>query len=361
VIIHRAFVREVLQTCAAVTAILVSIVLVTRVVGFLRQAAEGIIPANSIFVLLMLKMITYLDILVPLVLYISTLLVTGRWIRDNELTVISACGIGMVQFLKPAMVLFLIIGCMVALFSLYLSPLSAEVSQSISRELRSRTEVSGVIPGVFTETRDGNGVYFVESYDKTTDTYRDIFVYDGSGVEEGVVVADVGFKTVDEKTNDDFLVLKNGTQYRGKAGATEYGVLDFETYALRVKQRAGGEYKLPLKAIPTQSLLAENHRAATGEFYWRFSKVLMLPVLMIFALAFSSITYRKSRFPGMLSALLVYFAYSNMLGLCVALIRRGIVSPHTALWVVHLVFLSFAIFLFLRRNQNKRLLPGLST
>ena len=38
-IIHRAFTREVLQTCAAVTTILLSIFLVVRVVGFLRQAA----------------------------------------------------------------------------------------------------------------------------------------------------------------------------------------------------------------------------------------------------------------------------------------------------------------------------------
>ena len=99
-IIHRAFIREVLQTCAAVTAILFSIFIVTRLVTYLSRAAEGDIPVDSVFILLMLKMMTYLDIIVPLVVYISILLVMGRWIRDNELTVISACGIGMRQFHK---------------------------------------------------------------------------------------------------------------------------------------------------------------------------------------------------------------------------------------------------------------------
>ena len=153
-IIHRAFIREVLQTSSAVIAILFSIFLVTRIVDFLRQAAEGDIPINSVFLLVLLKMITYLDILVPLVLYISMLLVMGRWIRDNELTVISACGIGMKEFIRPVLILFLVVGAMVAMFSLYLSPLSAEISHGKEYEYRNRTDVTG-IPEVLHDGRTG--------------------------------------------------------------------------------------------------------------------------------------------------------------------------------------------------------------
>jgi len=360
-IFHRAFIREVLQTSSAVIAILFSIFLVTRVVDFLRQAAEGDIPINSVFLLVLLKMVTYLDILVPLVLYISMLLVMGRWIRDNELTVISACGIGMRQFVRPVMILFLVVGSMVALFSMYLSPLSAEISHGKEYEYRNRTDVTGILPGVFTETKDGTGVYFVERYDSESDTFRDIFVYNGNEQEEGVVVANVGFKTVDEASNDDFLILKDGTQYRGAAGATEYGVLDFQTYALRLKQRAFADFSLPVKAMSTRQLLQEDHRTALGELHWRLSKVAMLPVLMLFALAFSSIRYRKARFPGMMAALLVYFIYSNMLGFAVALIRKGTLNPNIGLWIVHAIFLGLALYFFYRRDQNKRLLPWLTS
>ncbi len=360
-IIHRAFIREVLHTSSAVIAILFSIFLVTRLVDFLRQAAEGDIPINSVFLLVLLKMVTYLDIIVPLVLYISMLLVMGRWIRDNELTVISACGIGMRQFLRPVLILFAIVGSMVAMFSLYLSPLSAAIAHGKEFEFRNRTDVTGILPGVFTETREGGGVYFVESYDKATDTFRDIFVYNGDDEEEGVVVANIGFKTVDEASNDDFLILKDGTQYRGAAGAVEYGVLEFETYALRIKQRAFADFALPVKAMPTNQLVAQNHRTATGELHWRISKIAMLPVLMVFALAFSSIRYRKARFPGMMTALLVYFIYSNMLGFAVAMIRKGALNPNYGLWIVHIVFFALALYFFYRRDQNKRLLPWLAT
>ncbi|NKB64446.1 MAG: LPS export ABC transporter permease LptF [Gammaproteobacteria bacterium] len=359
-IIHRAFIKEVLQTCTAVTAILFSIFLVTRLVGFLREAAEGDIPINSVFLLLLLKMITYLDILIPLVLFISTLLVMGRWIRDNELTIINACGIGMAEFLKPAMVLFAIVGSVVALFAMYLSPLSAEVGRSMEYEFRTRTDATGITPGVFTETRGGTGVYFVEGYDQDTDTFQNIFVYNGND-EEGLVVANSGYKTVDVKTNDDFLVLKHGTQYRGSAGSSKYVVMDFETYAVRLRQRAKNNFVLPVKARPTLDLLKEEHHTAIGELHWRISKVIMLPILLIFALSFSSITYRSARFPGMFSALLIYFTYSNVLGLGVALIRKGSVNPHLALWVIHLCFLAVAIYMFRRRCLSKPLIPGLSS
>ena len=218
-IIHRAFIREVLHTAGAVLVILFSIFLVTRVVHFLRQAAEGDIPIGSVALLVLLKMITYLDIMIPLVVYIAMLMVMGRWVRDNELTVISACGISMSRFIRPAAVLFLGVGSVVALLSLYLSPMSVEFSHRKEGEYRNRTDVAGILPGVFTETRSGRGVIYVERYDRATDTFHDIFVYNGSNGEESIVVAGVGERTVDGTTGGDFLVLKDGTQYRGTIGA----------------------------------------------------------------------------------------------------------------------------------------------
>lgn len=360
-IIHRAFIREVLQTCAGVTVILFSIFFVTRLVGFLSQAAEGIISMDSVFILLLLKMITYLDLIVPLVIYVSILLVMGRWIRDNELTVISACGIGMAEFIRPIIVLFVIVGGVVGALSLYISPLSAEVGHTMEFNYKNRSDIAGIVPGLFTETRGGTGVYFVESYDFETDTFRNIFIYNAGENQDDIVIAATGYKTVDEKTNDNFLVLTDGSQYSGTAGNNQYSVLDFESYAIRLKQQPESTIALPVKARSTLSLLNQSgyQRAAIGELHWRLSKIIMLPILMLFALCFSSISYRKKRFPGMLTALFVYFFYSNVLALAVALIRRDILHPHFSLWIVHLLFFGVAVYLFKRRSRNQRLLPGL--
>jgi len=356
-ILHRAFIREVLQTCGAVGIVLLAIFLPARLMGFLRQAVEGDIPAGSVFLLLLLKTVTYLDILAPLALYVAALLVMARWIRDNELAVLSACGIGITSFLKPAAVLFAMVGALDAVFALYLSPLSAQASRAIMQELRARADVSGVITGVFTETADRERVYFVERHDKRSGGLKGIFIYDGGGDDgEIVVVAESGQIRRGFQAGDDFLVLQNGVRYQGAAGSNEYSALEFETYGLRLKQHARAGRDLPMKAVPTWRLPGKKHHAATGEFHWRLSKVFMLPVLLLFALAFSRIAHRKKRFPGMLSALLVYFAYSNFLGFALALIRRGAAHPHLTLWAVHLLFLALAVHFLHRRNRNLPLL-----
>lgn len=360
-IIHRAFIRETLHTGGLVSLVLLAIFLPLRLLGFLRQAAEGDIPLGGVLLLLALKTITYLDILVPLGLYAGVLLALARWIRDNELTVINASGVGMAQFLKPAFALFALVGALTALFSLYLSPLAAEASRAVTHELRQRADLLGVVPGVFTETRNRNSVYFIERYDRQSGEFRNIFIYDRGGnsvdgSEDRVVVAANGRKVTDKNGGDDFLLLQNGARYRATAGADEYAVLDFDAYRLRLTERPRTDYSLPLKALPTRELLRENHAAAIGELHWRLAKVVMPAVLLIFALAFSALTYRKSRIGSLLPALLVYFAYSNLLGVGVAMIRRGVADPHLTLWLIHLLFLALALYWLRRRHFNRPLL-----
>jgi len=362
-IIHRAFVREVLQTCAGVATILISIFFVVRLVGLLDQAAEGSIAMDRVLVLLLLKLITYLDLIVPLVIYISTLLVMGRWIRDNELTVINACGGGISIFLRPVVVLFAIVGSLVAVLSLYLSPLADKTVRVLEFTDKNRSDITAIVPGVFTETRRGNGVYFVESHNPETGELSNIFIYTSSENQDDVVVAKTGHKTTDEQTNADFLVLDGGSRYSVAAGDTQYTLLDFESYSLRLKSRPNASHiGLPVKARPVTTLIEQSgrQRAAAGELHFRFAKIVMLPILMIFALCFSSRTYRKKRFPGMIPALLVYFVYFNTMGVGVALIQRGALHPHLSLWAIHLLFLMAAIYLFRRRSHNLRLLPGLT-
>ncbi|MDA8011729.1 MAG: LPS export ABC transporter permease LptF [Gammaproteobacteria bacterium] len=356
-IIHRAFIREVLRACGAVGAVLLAIFLLARLMGFLRQAVEGDIPAGGVFLLLFLKTITYLDILAPLALYVAALLVMARWVRDNELAALSACGVGVSGFIKPAAALFALVGALDAAFALYLSPLSAQASRVITHELRARAETAGVVAGVFHETADRERVYFVERREEGGG-FGGVFIYDGGGEEEVVVVAETGQIRGGESEvgGGDFLVLQNGARYQGAAGSKEFAALEFETYGVRLKARARGGRDLPVKAMPTWQLLRQNDRAAAGEFHWRLSKVFMLPVLLIFALAFSSLDRRKKRFPGMLAALLVYFAYSNFLGFALALIRRGAANPHWTLWAVHLLFLVLALHFLRNRNRNLPLL-----
>lgn len=350
-------VTEVLRTSGAVTMVIFSIFLVMRALGFLQQAARGDLPVESVLVLLALKLIAYFDIILPLMLYIAILMVMGRWSRDNEMAVLSACGVSLFNFLKPLLVLVLIMGTLVAAFSFYLTPKANMMGWNLEMEYRNRDELSGVIPGVFMETRQGQGVYFVEEYDNEAGRYENVFVYKSSFGKEGVVVSKYAFQRVDELTGDKFLVLTNGTRYEGQPGEPDYRIVDFETYALRIEPRERPSTRGPVKARPTTVVATDPHPALVSEWHWRIAKVVIVPVLGLFALTFSFVPPRQNRLSGMITAFFMYFLYTNLLGFGVAMISKGKLSPEVGLWGIHLAFLLLAVVLFYRRARNLPLLP----
>lgn len=350
-------VTEVLRTSGAVTMVIFSIFLVMRALGFLQQAARGELPVDSVLILLALKLIAYFDIILPLMLYIAILMVIGRWCRDNEMAVLSACGVSLFNFVKPLMVLVLIMGALVAAFSFYLTPKANMMGWNLEMEYRNQDELSGVIPGVFMETRQGQGVYFVEEYDKQAGRYENVFVYKSSFGKEGVVVSKYAFQRIDELTGDKFLVLTNGTRYEGQPGEPDYRIVDFETYALRIEPRERPSTRGPVKARPTTVVATDSHPALVSEWHWRIAKVVIVPILGLFALTFSFVPPRQNRVAGMIIAFFVYFLYTNTLGFGVAMISKDKLSPEVGLWGIHLAFFLLAVVLFYRRARNLPLVP----
>ncbi len=357
-IINRSFITEVLRTALAVTFVIVSIFLVLRVMGFLSQAAEGLIPVSGVFSLVGLKMVSYLDVMLPLMFYIALIMVLNRWYGDQEMAVLASAGVGITHFLRPIVVLIVTIGGMVAFFSFYLTPLSLAKGYTLEQGYRQSNEVSGVVTGRFVEAKAGNGVYFVEEYNRRTGNYENVFVYRASFEREGVVVARTAYRTEDEKTEDQFLVLVNGTRYEGVPGTPEYRVVDFEKYAVRIEPKNRTTTYLPIRARSNNELRNSDQPNFRSEWYWRVAKIFTLPVLAIFALALSHVDSRRGRSTGMALAFLVYLTYTNLLGYTVALVKKGEATTGTPIWIVHLAYLVLAVYCLYRRNYNMPLMPS---
>ncbi len=359
-IINRSFATEIIRTALAVTIVIISIFLVLRVMGFLSQAAEGTIPVEGVLNLVGLKMVAYLDVMLPLMFYIAIIMVLNRWYSDHEIAVLASAGLGITHFLKPLAFLVLIVGSIVAFFSFYLTPLSIAQGYSLETEYRQSNEVSGVVTGRFMEAKDGNGVYFVEEYNRQNGDYENVFVYRASFEREGVVVSRTAYRTEDEKTQDQFLVLRNGTRYEGTPGSPDYRVVDFEKYAVRIEPRNRTSLYLPVKARANKELMNSDDPREKSEWLWRVGKIFTLPVLALFALGLCHVDSRRGKAGGLVMAFVVYLTYSNLLGYTVALVRKGTVTTGTPIWLVHGVYFLLAIYCLYRRNYNLSLIPSIN-
>ena len=360
-IINRSLIKEVLRTALVVTVIVVSIFLILRMMGFLSQAARGIIPVESILTLVFLKMVAYLDVMIPLMFYIALLMVLGRWYKDNEIAVLSSAGVSLLNLLKPITILAIVMMVLVSLFSFYLTPLALKKGYEIENDYRQSSEITGVIPGVFIESKTSQAVYFVERYNRKEDFYENVFVYKNAFDREGVVVSKRAYKVLDSKTGDEFLVLKNGTRYEGTPGTAEYRVVDYEVYALRIETKKKPISVLPVRARDNLEVMSSNDAQLKGEWYWRIAKVFLVPVLAIFGLALSYVDTRRAKSTGLAFAFLVYFIYSNLGTYSVALVKKGQVNTGTGVWLVHIAFLALALYFLYRRNQNMSLFPSIYT
>ena len=356
-LIDRALIREALASSLAVMLVFVALFVAVSLVNILAKAAVGEIPAGIIFVLLGLRTVHVLGQILPLALFIGILLTLGRWYRDSEMAVLAACGIGIRHFVRPLLLLAAGFTLVASLFALYLSPLAIGLTAKAKSENVNRQEVSGIAPGVFNEIKDGGGFFYVEQVSRDSATLSNIFSSRVDDGRHGVMLAKSGYQHTDEKTGDRFLVFKDGTRYEGVPGRADYRIIEFESYAVRIEPRASPPAITSHDAIPTLQLFAANDRNARAEWNWRLSKSVAPLVLALLAAVFAYNDARRGRYAGLFVAVLIYFVYSNLLGIGHVMLKQGRMSPVLGLWWVHVLFLGLAVYWLARRAANRPLLP----
>lgn len=359
-IVDRALIRETLATSLAVILVFVLLFVIVSLTNILAKAALGDIPVGIVFVLLGLQTVKTFSVILPLALFVGILLTLGRWYRDSEMTVLAACGIGLGQFLRPVLMLAAGFAAVAALFAFYLAPLSVTLIAQAKSGTASRHEVQEIAPGVFNEIKDGGGFFYVEQVNRDDATLTNIFMSKEEDGRHGVLVAKSGYQYLDETTGDKFLVFKNGTRYEGAPGRADYRILDFESYAVRIEPRPPAAPITGHDAMPVWQLFGMPDRNAQAELQWRLAKPISLVLLALLAMVFAHTSARRGRYTGLFVAILVYFVYSNFLGIGNILLKQGRVSPAVGLWWVHLLFLALAAYLLHRRANNRPLLPEFS-
>lgn len=357
-IVDRAFYREVVQTSLVVTVIFVSLYVVISLVNLLGRAVSGDLPVHLIFVLLGLQTVKNLSLILPLALFIGILLTLGRWYRDNEMTVLGACGVGLAHFLRPAWVLAFWAAVVVGSLSLYFGPQATALIDRVKTNNATAAEI-GIAPGEFQRPKRGApGVFYVERVAEDG-TLSNIFASREQLGAPGVLAAASGVEYTDPNTGDRYLILKNGTRYEGTPGQADYKVLEYETYALRLERKPSVSPVVTMDEQSTRTLWRSDEPRLRAEWQWRISQPVSLFVLAALALAFAYTDARRGRFANLFTAIFVYFLYANLLGIVHAMLRQGRLPPTPGLWTVHLSMGLLAVYFVWRRAHNQPLLPTL--
>ncbi len=349
-IFQRAALREFTNTAAAVFVALFAILMTTQLIRLLSQAAGGKISSEAVIALLGFGAVSYLPVLLSLTLFIAILMTLSRWYRDSEMVIWLSSGLPLTAWIKPVLKFSLPLIIAIAVLSLLLAPWATRQSDTYRQRMDQRDDVARVSPGAFNESGAADRVFFVESVVGQVGSVKNVFI---SSVQHGRlgVTATAQGHTEAMPNGDRFLVLDKGRRYEGTAGTSEYRVMEFDRYALRIETKEARGLEESPRIRPVWELVRDPQPAHLAELLWRIGLPLAALNLAVLAIPLAFVNPRAGRTNNLVFALLTYMIYSNLLSVSQAWVAQGKLSFSIGVWAVHVAMFSLLVVLFYRRQN----------
>ncbi|GAB1234321.1 LPS export ABC transporter permease LptF [Ferrigenium sp. UT5] len=349
-IFFRSLIREFAATGLLVFFILLGIVVFTQLIRFLGESVSGLLAVDGILVMLGFSAMNYLPVLLSISLFLSILLTLSRCYRDSEMVVWFSSGIGLVRWTRPVLGYAIPVTLLIAFMSLVLSPWALSKADEYKRRLDSRDDVSHATPGAFRESKQADRVFFLEDVDINSKRVGNIFVRSVQNGKDGTMVAKEGYQETAEN-GDRFLVLLNGARYEGVPGQADFRISRFERYAVRIEPAELGKEQPNIKAHTTRYLLQHPTSLHTAELHWRIGLPLSALILALLAIPLSYVNPRAGRSLNLITAMVIYMFYNNMISVANSWVALKKISPLSGLWGLHLAMVLVLLVLFRYRSS----------
>lgn len=347
-IVFRYLSREVLLTLSAVSAVLLVIIMSGRFIKYLAQAAAGLLDPGSLFLIMGFRLPGFLQLILPLGLFLGILLAYGRLYLESEMTVLSATGMSQQRLFCITLFPATLVALIVAWLSLSLAPQGANQSQLLLNKQDGLTEFDTLEPGRFQSLRDGSRVTYTETLTDDRANLGGVFIsqknLNSDKKDRGisVLVAEKGHQEVRPDGNR-YLILENGYRYDGNPGQADYRAIKYDEYGVLLPKPDVSDEVTARDAIPTSSLIGNNDLSARTELHWRLSLPLLVFIVTLMAVPLSRVNPRQGRFLKLLPAILLYMAYLSMLIAARGALEKGKIPPALGLWWVHAIFLAIGL------------------
>jgi lipopolysaccharide export system permease protein len=345
-----SLVREFASTGLLVSSILLGIVVFTQLIRLLGESVRGLLAVDGVMAMLGFTSLNYLPVLLSISLFMSVLLTLSRSYRDSEMVVWFSSGNGLTRWIRPVLGYAIPVTLVIALLSLVLSPWALTKADEFKRRLDSRDDVSAATPGAFRESKQADRVFFLEEVDAQQKRVGNIFVQSTQNGKEGTMVAKEGYQET-APNGDRFLVLLNGTRYEGIPGKADFKMVEFKRYAMRIEPVELRQETPDRKAYSTLYLLQHPDSLNISELEWRVGLPLSAFILSLLAIPLSYVNPRAGRSLNLVTAMVIYMFYNNMISVTNSWVGRGKLSPAAGLWSIHLLMFAVMLVLFYHRSS----------
>lgn len=341
-IILRYLTRQVTLIALSITFILLVIVVAGRMLRYLARAARGELDTSVLLLLTGYRLPEFIQLTIPLALMLGVLIAYGRMYAENEMTVLTACGLSRLRLLLITLIPTTIFAAIVAFLAFFVTPWGLMKADHLLETQEQLTEFDIVVPGIFQRLSGGERTTYTETVER--ELMQHVFMHESASDRVTFSATAVARES---ETGQRYILLERGSMLEGQPGSSVYNITRFNELGVRLPAR---ELSLSLavdeEALPTRALLAGSEPAHQAELQWRISLVLLFPILILLIIPLSRVSPREGRFARLVPAVMLYILYFGLLLAGRDMLASGSISPRIGLWWVHGLFLLLALLMF---------------
>ena len=350
-IIDKYILKSFILSFFSVISVLVLVIVGRLFVRLLEYVIDGRFEIEMIFSILFLSTSKSVILLLPFALMISIVISLSRFYRDSEIFALKASGNYRSIFTKifyiTAVPSFLII----FILNIFVSPYLVTEIQKKKIEAATTSEIGLRSPGKFIQMKDKNWIIFVEEIEN--DISKRIFIKSSENNKISIETAEEGDEFLDDGVRS--LILKNGQRYTGTPGTGNFQVMKYDVHEIKLLNTSP-DFSLNYRMKNIFDLISDENKAlSSAEIQWRLFAPISVVILIFFAFVFGDVAPRQNKYSNLLSSIIIYFLYSNLVIISVNQIQKeSYLFSFIGSWWVHIfaAILCYGLYSLKKKQIN---------
>jgi len=358
-IINRYIFREIALPFIIILFVLTFVLLMGKILQIMDLMINKGIRVLDIAHLIALIMPNFLLFTIPIALLVSILIAMGRLSADNEITVLKASGVSLLQLFYPAAVASLLAFACAMVIGYFLVPQSNFATKRLLFELASQNAGIGIKEKVFNADFKGLLLY-ADTIPADGASMENVIISDSRVLgEQNTILAKKAFLVADPKLMIVKLRLENGSIHTVGKDLKNYRKVDFKSYDINLDlsstmssftDEAKSSTEMTLSELLERMKKPDLAQAAMRELAIEVHKKFSIPLSCIFfgllAMPLGITHHRSVKSRGFAVGLIIVAVYYLLRIGGEALVENGRMDPALGVWAPNALFALLGIFLF---------------
>lgn len=364
-ILSLYIIREISTLFLLGLVIFTLILLMGRLIKLTDLVVSRGVPLVDVSKMILYLIPSFLVYTIPMAFLLAVLLAFGRLSADNEIIVIKASGLSLMQVLPPVIFCALV----AVLLALGASTVGVPWGNSAFKELTLQVLKQNITATIQEKTfwDDIPGiVMYTDQYDEQKRELKGVVINDGRNLDHPMTIfAQSGGVTSEVGSQALLLSLHNGSIHVAGADGL-YRLVHFGEYSMTVGGNSGSDviyrndndmWLSELKQqIDAPGISAENRLKILSEFHSRFTFPFASLVFAILAVPLGIQNRRAGKSGGFAVSIAIIIAYYILMSFVRTLAEKGALPPAVSLWIPNIIFFAIGWF-FLRMASLEKNIP----